>query len=203
MWREQIVAHLNSQGFFFLKFAGVSAFTLPVLFDVWARRTRFEWARSVHLQASNHAWPSRSRRASPVSVLTCARYFAASQRNHQPRAKPWPRRTCRWRVASPAYSFGPGSATATRSRAAPRRTTRSRRKPTQGRKKNQRAFTSAPHLFSVPAFPPLSRSPAAYRCPSRPWPPSGRPAPAAAAARVPRRPALTVGALVSASLTGP
>lgn len=179
---------------------------------------KFERARSIHLQAPNHRGPAAAG-ASPVSVLT-----SSHTRRHRQQSRPADispqrgftspdkekknlgrasRTTCRSRVASPAYSFGPGVATATRSRAAPRSTTRS---PTQTcyikkkKKKTERAFTSVPLAWPRPLFqrsPPLCTSPA-YRCPSRPWPPSGRPAPVAAAARVPSRPALTVSAFVSA-----
>jgi hypothetical protein len=177
---------------------------------------KFERARSIHLQASNHRGPAAAG-ASPVSVLTSTQQGATASRADRqifPRSTDSPapekkkktrssRTTDSSRVASPAYSFGPGVATATRSRAAPRSTTRP---PTQTcyikkkKKKTERAFTSVPLAWPRPLFqrsPPLCTSPA-YRCPSRPWPPSGRPAPAAAAARVPSRPALTVSAFVSA-----
>jgi hypothetical protein len=104
---------------------------------------KFERARSIHLQASNHRGPAAAG-ASPVSVLTSTQQGATASRADRQifrrsadspaqakkkKKKTWPSRTtCCWRVASPAYSFGPGVATATRSRAAPRSTTRS---PTQ------------------------------------------------------------------------
>lgn len=134
---------------------------------------KFERARSIHLQAPNHRGPAAAG-ASPVSVLT-----SSHTRRHRQQSRPADispqrgftspdkekknlgrasRTTCRSRVASPAYSFGPGVATATRSRAAPRSTTRSPTQTCYIKEKTKKNRTSlhfrSPGLApsSVPAF---------------------------------------------------
>ena len=167
----------------------IAAIYIHTVFFV--RRARFEWAHSVHPQASKHAWPSRGRRASPVPVLAFShapdarrqqtgRYFAAA-RLHQPAAqprqrKPWPSRTprtCRWRVASPPPQTLLAQARPRLPDRAPRHAAPHDPRPkpilhthTHTHTPRKKKDTSEPSLAfpwppsSVPAFPPLSRSPA-------------------------------------------
>jgi hypothetical protein len=177
---------------------------------------KFERARSIHLQASNHRGPAAAG-ASPVSVLTSTQQGATASRadrqifrrstdspaqakKKKNTVEPHDRQFAR---RLPRILFWPG-----RCHGYPiaRRATEHHTTPDANLLHKEKEKQNEPSLpFPWPAWPrplfqrspPLCTSPA-YRCPSRPWPPSGRPAPAAAAARVPSRPALTVSAFVSA-----